>query len=241
MATRTFTVYIDEPTSASVVPRKPVSRAPSRATTPLSPTSSFAGMPLPDKENTHPITGERATSLGPGSKGALKRKTGVLETKLYMPPKSKKTKDASEPVKPKRRGVSAPPVSAPLVSAPASPRKAKAKKAAPASGTAAAKARRTTARKASAKGMVPELAPVNEEQELPEEDIVLSQAGIDARCYDLTVLPLADVSEAYEADAEPMAGPSKKKAKKPRVQVCLSVHAFVAHALITPCSIDCGH
>lgn len=222
MVSRTFTVYVDEPSTIPVpVKQKSSSKSTSRSTTPFSPSNSRAALPLPDKENSHPVTGERASSIGSSDKKTLKRKTGVLETKLYVPPKSKKSKDSAELVdslKSKRRGLSAPPSSTAPATPPASPRKAK--KASSSTGTAAAKARRNSARKAAGKAPVVELPRVDEEPEVQQVEGDAAQIVINAKCYELTVSPLADVSEAYEADpeAEPAARPTKKT-KKPPVPV----------------------
>lgn len=235
MVSRTFAVYVDEsPATTLPLRKKSLSKSASRSTTPLSPSNPIAALPLPDKENSHPVTGDRASSVGPSGKKTLKRKTGVLETKLYVPPTSKKSKDSSESVgslKPKRRGVSAPPTSnTPTPESSSSPRKLK--KTTSGDATSAAKARRSSARKANKKAPIMELPRVEEEPEVQEVEQDAVQVIIDAKCYELTVSPLADVSEAYEA-AEPETTPlPAKKTKKSRVQVRYQHIWLMLHELI---------
>lgn len=129
-----------------------------------------------NKENYNPVTGERAAPLGGGIK---KPKATVLATKALVAPvgKAKREKEAStesatEPELKKRKA------SAGTTS------KAKAPKKDSVKGT-----KKTTKRTGLKK-----VAPM---PQLTEEDTAIDA---DARCYELTVKPLADVSQAYEED-----------------------------------------
>lgn len=134
----------------------------------------------PDKENVNPLTGLRA-SIDHDRK---KRKTDVLTTKLHIPPPSKKQKESKDSKK--RTGASAPAVTFKLR---VSPEKKKGKR-------VLASRRNGTGIGPSRQRRSPSLPRVVEEAEV--ERAPLSQAQVDARCYDLTVMPLADLSQAYE-------------------------------------------
>lgn len=128
--------------------------------------------PDPDKENYDPATGERA---GPaGSTAGKKRKTGVLAIKVQP-----QTDKGSQPEKKKRK-----PSPSSSNSADTKPTKKFSK------GSAnSRKAKRTGSRK------------VSPMPKLPEEEAVgkaVTQQEIDSRCKELTLKPLADVSEAYD-------------------------------------------
>ena len=126
-----------------------------------------------EKENLHPVTGQRA---GPtiGSE-AKKRKTAALATKVLSVPASKKHKELKTEPKKTRKPLSS-----------------------------AAKSRSSDAKKNSSKSSASRraspLPPVAEEHELLRQPprLSTSQINIDSRCYELTVSPLADVSEAYD-------------------------------------------
>ena len=150
-----------------------------------------------DKENLHPLTGRRPnTDAVPGKK----RKTTALATKLLVVP----SKATAESKKRKLAGAVG---------------EEKEKK---------EKTKRT--RKASRVVKAPELPKVDEEaeekvaEEQKEEKTLaeIVQASVDARCYDLTVLPLADVTEAYEHTGFPT-----KEAPTAPV-VCVSANATCA-------------
>lgn len=124
-----------------------------------------------EKENLHPVTGQRA---GPttGSE-TKKRKTAALATKVLLVPAPKKHKE--EPKKTRK----------PLGSL-AKPRRVDAKK--------------STSKSSRSSRKTSPLPPVAEEHELLRQPprLSVSQLDIDSRCYELTVSPLADVSEAYD-------------------------------------------
>lgn len=128
-----------------------------------------------EKENLHPVTGQR-TGPTVGSE-AKKRKTGALATKVLVAPSAKKHKELKGEQKKPRK---------PLGST--------------------GKPRSSDAKKSSSKSSRPSrkpspLPPVAEEQESQRRParLSISQINIDSRCYELTVSPLADVSEAYDA------------------------------------------
>ncbi|KAM6503541.1 hypothetical protein JOM56_000484 [Amanita muscaria] len=226
---RSFTVFQDAPpVERSSAPRQTKSAMYSKKVTRSSSTNSenfiFMDNPpitVPDKENLHPVTGERA-GLGAADK---KRKDGgshVLATKLHNPPtrpvaakKHKKElsivlKDEGSPTKKRKASVPSEP------STSSKPRKSGA-------------AKRTTTR-TRAIATLPKVAE-EEPTVVAQKDVAvnklkskpdvtkpvlpqLSQADIDSRCYELTVKPLADVSQAYEdtspsQDADPRGSKTK--------------------------------
>ncbi|TFY62670.1 hypothetical protein EVJ58_g3716 [Rhodofomes roseus] len=148
---------------------------------PTSPTPSN-GVSAPDKENINPITGRKAA---PDTQNGKKRKEGALATKAYAPAPVKKTKGLKSD---RTFGAD---ISSRSKSAGQPPKRLQA-------------ARRNGASAASRPRRSPTLPQVSEEQETDvhsdnvREARRLSQSQIDARCYELTVLPLADLSKAYE-------------------------------------------
>lgn len=178
MSLRAFTVFQDAPSGEQLCAE--VTRPNAMATRSLM-NSNFASSnnatkstPDLDKENFDPLTGERA---GPGgSTAGKKRKTGVLATKAQRP-----TDKSSQPEKKKRKP--SPPSSNSAETKPA-------KKSLKSSGKSR-KGKRAGSRK------------VSPMPKLPEEDevgkvIPATQREIDSRCKELTLKPLADVSEAYD-------------------------------------------
>ncbi|KAF8813141.1 hypothetical protein BYT27DRAFT_7085205 [Phlegmacium glaucopus] len=181
MSLRTFTVFQDAVSSDERQPKitRPnamVTRSSSLklATSSSNATGSLHDLVALDKENFHPVTGERA---GPSNNaGSKKRKTAVLATKVQHSTTTKK--DAQPDVKKRKASTST---------------------------TSKGKAKRdgkttVTARKGSAKRIISrKVSPmprVNEEEEAQKDRI--TQVDIDSRCYELTVKPLADVSQAFE-------------------------------------------
>ncbi|KAF8718569.1 hypothetical protein AX14_011772 [Amanita brunnescens Koide BX004] len=178
-----------------------------------------APITAPDKENFHPVTGEHA-GLGTADK---KRKDGsnVLVTKLHNPPrplavkKHKKElsvalKDEGSPTK--KRKASAPSDPIVVVGSHLKVPKTKTVTATKKESKATAKPRKliTTKRITTRPRTLSALPKVAEEETIGDElkdgrgeakakkQSQLSQADIDSRCYELTVKPLADVSQAYE-------------------------------------------
>jgi hypothetical protein len=175
MALSSFTVYCDTPDDAAVNTK--VSLAPKTAvlaaTTP-NPNVSASNTTLAstiEKENLHPVTGERCAAVSDSS-ATKKRKTNVLATKTIVAKKQKESKeDRMEGKKPRSASSSA------------------------AKGKKDGKTVRKTAKKPSRR--------VSPLPRLDEEDVAvrnrLMQADVASRCYELTVSPLADVTQAYDA------------------------------------------
>lgn len=179
MSLRTFTVFQDAPSietstvKALTITSIPLSSKPvilNHATT----------LTTDEKENLHPLTGERA---GPNSNSNKKRKTSVLSTKAGMPLAAKKQKESKEdnPDAKKRKSSSTVTV--------------KGKLGAKKDGKSTSSARKGTKRLSRKISPMPKL---DEEAEADRERDRITQAGIDSRCYELTVQPLADVSRAYD-------------------------------------------
>ncbi|KAJ2922190.1 hypothetical protein H1R20_g14897, partial [Candolleomyces eurysporus] len=193
MATRSFTVFQDTPSSSDTKApaQKPV-RAPSGILT-RSVSSSKANPNLPasdpavaiDKENYNPFTGQRTSSNT--ANGEKKRKTTVLATKPHLPIVSKKEKSTEPELKKRKTGT-------------AKSKSSSSKKETKTTSSGRKPKRTSPSRRASPmpKVVEEEDAPPATNRAAPEE---IAQAAINARCYELTVTPLADVSEAYEANA----------------------------------------
>lgn len=173
MSVRSFTVFQDTPSDLPQSHDDSDVRALTLPATDAAATllSTLAAI---EKENLHPVTGQRP---GPtvGSE-AKKRKTSALATKVLVAPSSKKHKELKGEQKKTRK---------PLGSV-GKPRSSDPKK---------NSSKSSRSRKASP------LPPVAEEQESQRRParLLISQVHIDSRCYELTVSPLADVSEAYDA------------------------------------------
>ncbi|KAH0835925.1 hypothetical protein J3R83DRAFT_9823 [Lanmaoa asiatica] len=197
MSVRSFTVFQDTPSELPQSHHDSDVRALTLSATDAAATllSTLAAI---EKENLHPVTGQRA---GPtvGSE-AKKRKTSALATKVLIVPSSKKHKELKGEQKKMRK---------PLSSA-GKPRTSDARK-------SSSKSTRSS-RKASP------LPPVVEEQELQRRParLSISQIDIDSRCYELTVSPLADVSEAYDAarteSQEPDMHTEREKSVEPAIR-----------------------
>ncbi|KAF8870176.1 hypothetical protein BD779DRAFT_1653821 [Infundibulicybe gibba] len=130
-----------------------------------------------DKENVHPVTGERSSLVVVGKK---RKPTAVLATKVHAPIAMRKPTDGkdgkdTQPETKKRKS------SAPSGDNGAKKVKKDAKK--------VAATRKPTKRRASP------LPKLDEEEEGSHQ---ITQATIDSKCYDLTVQPLADVSQAFD-------------------------------------------
>lgn len=182
MSVRSFTVFQDTPTEIQKISLASdknlvTTTAADAAATLLSTLAAI------EKENLHPLTGERAAQTT--TNASKKRKTAVLVTKVVVPPpSSKKQKELkSEPKKLRK--------------------------------SASGNGNRSDGRKKIPRGSRPArkaspLPRVDEERELstatPSQRVptrlIVSQAKIDSKCYELTVSPLADVSEAYDTATE---------------------------------------
>ncbi|PCH35262.1 hypothetical protein WOLCODRAFT_139833 [Wolfiporia cocos MD-104 SS10] len=144
----------------------------------------------PDKENINPFTGLRANTEHCASK---KRKTGVLATKAHAAPPSKKARESREKAAPA-------PKAAKRSDAPTAA-KGKGRSAAEKKSTRVLGTKRNGPAPSSRARRSPSLPPIVEVAgvlEAAREEERIAQALIDSRCYELTVMPLADVSEAYE-------------------------------------------
>jgi len=148
-----------------------------------------------EKENLHPLTGGRLRS---SSTVGLKRKSSVLVTKLHNPPDTG-AKQVPSLVPSKKRRVSSSDDGESERSRPKT-RRPKA----------------ITRRRRS-----PELASITEEK---DERLArrLSQSDVDSRCYDLTVSPLANVSDAFAQFSPSASTDGKTEATAKRVCWCFS-------------------
>ncbi|KAJ3981672.1 hypothetical protein F5890DRAFT_1466093 [Lentinula detonsa] len=186
---RSFSVFVDAPASEETA-AKPKPTTTARLSRSLSePSLSYVLSPISttDKENLDPVTGERvasSTELGKKRKGSI----SVLAVKAALEPKVLKDKDVSaseaQPEAKKRKSS--------ISSSSSSKPKPKKELKAPGSG------KKSTKRSSRRPAPMPKL---DEECEMEKEQMKINQALIDSKCYDLTVRPLADVSEAYEAEA----------------------------------------
>lgn len=185
----TFVIFKDEPSEPSPVKVKaPVDQqTPSTATT-----TALAVATAKDKENLHPTAGRRSS----GDEAAQKRKSGaVLTTKVLKAP----SKSLSEPHPiPRKRKLSVTDKNRPLGE------NVEVKKKKPASTSTAS--RKHKPKPASRIRKVSELPKVEEEVATEEGNAENSlqaqpknpQAAADSTCDELTVLPPADVSTAFE-------------------------------------------
>ena len=154
-----------------------------------------AGLPslsATEKENLHPLTGGRLRS---SSTVGLKRKSSVLATKLHNPPGMKDSKQAQSQAPSKKRKVTS--------SSDGETERSRPK----------VRRLKLITRRAGS----PELASIAEEK---DERLArrLSQSDVDSRCYDLTVSPLANVSDAF-AQIPPSA-PKHSKTAAAAKRVC---------------------
>lgn len=192
---RSFTVFVDSPTSEASEPKVTVTTR--RLTRSLSessiPTTVLSLVATTDKENLDPLTGERVgftTASGKKRKGSISvlavKPSTLAELKLL---KEKDVSEAQPEPKKRRSTISSTPNS-------------KAKKE-PRVSSSAKKGKRSSRRPSP----MPKL---DEESELDKEQLV-TQAQIDSKCYDLTVKPLADVSEAYDQEGESPESPTQEQ------------------------------
>ena len=152
-----------------------------------------------EKENLHPLTGGRLRS---SSTAGLKRKSSVLATKLHNPPDTKDFDQAPSLAQSKKRKVAS--------SSDGGTERSRPK---------ARRLKSTTHGRRS-----PELASIAEEK---DERLArrLSQSNADSRCYDLTVSPLANVSDAFAHTSPSASKDSKTKAATKRVRwIILSIY-----------------
>ncbi|KAL5522656.1 hypothetical protein ACEPAG_8674 [Sanghuangporus baumii] len=221
MSARTFTVFQD----ASPVKKRPSARPLGRSVSAAAVLTSSARrsenmntVSLPEKENLHPVTG---LSLGAASSSGKKRKASesstVLAPKVLGVPSGA---SGSAKAKPKRTDLKR------KASTQAGSGKAKLKKESSkkdgnerkalsavqttSSSSDSTSTRRPVSRAGSRSVSALVLATIEEEPatQTVEEDASeakveeVTQAQIDSRCYELTVSPLADVSDAYIQSSE---------------------------------------
>ena len=187
MSLRTFTVFQDAPSGD---PSKPNTITTSTTINVLTSTSNSiapnnATLTTAEKENVHPVTGQRA-----GPNNIKKRKTSVLAPKVHLPLQGKAQKESKEaqPDAKKRKSSSS-----------ASTTKGK--------GPSRKEGKLRKTKKAPSRRVSP-MPKLEEEVEADKEYNCVTQADIDSRCYELTVKPLADVSQAYEQSSSFEISPS---------------------------------
>ncbi|KAL5523073.1 hypothetical protein ACEPAF_1340 [Sanghuangporus sanghuang] len=218
MSARTFTVFQD----ASPVKKRHSSRPLGRSVSAAAVLTSSARrsentntVSLPEKENLHPVTG---LSLGAASSSGKKRKAS--ESSTVLAPKVLGVPSGSAKAKPKRTDLKR------KASTQAGSGKAKLKKESSkkdgnerkalsavqttSSSSESTSTRKPVSRAGSRSASAPILATIEEEpatqkvekdaSEAKVEEV--TQAQIDSRCYELTVSPLADVSDAYIQSSE---------------------------------------
>ncbi|KAH7923440.1 hypothetical protein BV22DRAFT_1036292 [Leucogyrophana mollusca] len=189
MSVRSFTVFQDTPIEIPKIINNCNDSATTSSAAADAAATLLSTLATTEKENLHPVTGERA---GPASIAACKkRKTGVLVTKVLVAPSVKKQKEHSQ-LKKERKVLGS-----------------KGKSSEGRKGSSSKKPSRS-ARKASP------LPKVDEEQEIQRQPphLSISQINIDSKCYELTVSPLADVSDAYDTTPQPESQEQELKADK---------------------------
>ncbi|KAF8644926.1 hypothetical protein AX16_008208 [Volvariella volvacea WC 439] len=207
MSARSFTVFQDTPSAESSQPKaKPAVLAVlASANTDTAVPGGGPNAPL-DKENFNPMTGERAGATSKKRKAL----SSVLATKLHVPPESKKIKTTKEKEKESvpeaKKRKSSHPTTSTSISATANA-KTKPVTTKKDSKTPAPPTRRTLRKRSMRKLALPK---VEEEADAAEAEKV-SKAQVDAKCYDLTVKPLADVTPAYEGGEEPKQSPAEEE------------------------------
>ena len=171
-----------------------------------------------NKENLDPITGER---LNP--EASKKRKSSIVGLKGLAEGKVKDTPDSQPDAK--KRKASGPALRTRSASTSAIPVKKSSKPASTSAGSNKRPVRKT--RRAPMPKLEEEEAEVQGKTLEEPVSPILSQAQVDTKCKDLTVLPLADVSEAFESHAgfpdtlgdAPSKGDELESTKSPFVRV----------------------
>lgn len=167
MQTRSFSVYIDTPSSPPPTTSRSDPASPNQAPSPVS---------LANKENVNPLTGERVVY-----------KTDAKKRKTVLALKSIASVEEPQPLLKKRKGI------VPILGSSSSA----------SSSATTARTRKSRRVKKSSRKTSP-MPKVDEETEA-------SQAAIDSRCYELTVSPLADVTDAYLHTVDALASLSEDK------------------------------
>ena len=208
MSTRAFTVYRDEPSVVNARAKQSASRPLGKSNSASAGVGSSRGVgdttvasSIQEKENVNPLTGLSLSSAN--TKNGKKRKASesstVLATKVLAAAPDPVQKPARVPLK-RRSSVQLAPAK-PKVKRDASKKK---------EGSVGGQAPSLSISRSSSKGY---LEVIKEEPSSPEspksKSSKLTQSQIDTRCYDLTVSPLADVSDAFIQSPD-----SKKKEKE---------------------------
>jgi hypothetical protein len=181
MASRAFSVFIDDkPSSPKPLPKSLVISPTSHDLIRSSSEAGSSSVSSTEKENLHPLTGSR---MGSVNVSGSKRKSSVLTTKVHNPPHAKKLRkeDSSGTLVKKRKFAS--------------------------SGIKSTREPSSKARKTKSLARsrtLPDLPSVEEEDKDVYIARSLSQSEIDSRCYELTVSPLANVSEAFSQAPSPI-------------------------------------
>lgn len=175
-----FIIYKDEPESPSTSPKAKTSVSATRS-------ARVALSAAGNKENLNPLTGRRPTTEDYSGK---KRKTNVLTTKLLVAT----GKALAVPTSPKKRKLTSP------TEGPADKKEKKEKRT-----VSSGKSQRISrVRKATDLPRLDEVVEEEVEGRFVEHPLdKITQAAVDTRCYELTVLPLADLSKAYEQVISP--------------------------------------
>ncbi|KAG7448649.1 uncharacterized protein BT62DRAFT_918221 [Guyanagaster necrorhizus] len=185
MATRSFTIFQDVPSSPKTLTLKATTSVlSSMTTTNVDKVGTLPSLATEaDKENLDPLTGERVNANSKGT--AKKRKNNTSSSKALASIETKKLKEDQGSQLKKRKS-----------SASSAVKKGRGGKRAPSS-------TRKTSKKLHAAPCLPSVEEESTENVVPEgSDIALAlpltRAEIDAKCYELTVKPLADVTQAFE-------------------------------------------
>ncbi|KAG6873677.1 hypothetical protein C0995_012611 [Termitomyces sp. Mi166 len=185
MSHRTFIVFQDTPSADIAKPKASIVRSPTLSSKQLNVNCSTT-VTTTEKENVDPLTGERT---GPTTSGKKRKTSAVLTTKMHAPLASKKQKELAEPSD---------------STSDAKKRKSLASSTLKLKTGVKKDGKTSSSRKVTKKSRrVSPMPKVDEEAEAERVRERISQANIDSRCYELTVKPLADLSQAYEQGPSP--------------------------------------
>lgn len=199
---RSFAVFLDNPQPAILKPKASHNVASSL----LSPSSNVNANycnPLTtstEKENLHPVTGERPSSTTTTTGKKRKPSVSILSTKVHNPPTNKKQKESSKSLKPeaKKRKPSPSTSSSIATKSKSSSSDKESKRAVSTLGVSKKPSTSSRSSKLSSRKVSPMPKLEEESDVLGKERERINQAEIDSRCYELTVSPLADVTRAYD-------------------------------------------
>lgn len=239
MSSRSFAVFLDNPQPEILKPKASHNVADS----PLSPSTpnvninySNALTTGTEKENLHPVTGERPGLTNASTGKKRKPSVSILATKVHNPPTNKKQKESSKSLKPeaKKRKSSSSTSSSTTTKSKSSSSDKESKRAGSTLGSAKKPSTSSRSSKSSSRKVSPMPKLEEEGDVLGRERERIRQSEIDSRCYELTVSPLADVTRAYDTSSSMEYLPSGKLVLSRSVKVisilcqlhdvCLSVH-----------------